>query len=97
MVTCRDAWWMAAIAGVSVGMASRMVRGGAGAVVGAAVGGALVLEVVVYGASGMFMLALMPTVWAPVAVPVWGRAFLSMPSWSGRASGAGNFIVREVF
>ncbi|WP_186831851.1 hypothetical protein [Streptomyces sp. ISID311] len=57
----------------------------------------------------MFMLALMAVVLVlllaavavPVslwgAVPVWGRAFLSMPSWSGRASGAGNFIVRGVF
>ncbi|MEV5484100.1 MULTISPECIES: hypothetical protein [Streptomyces] len=55
----------------------------------------------------MFMLALMAVVlvlllaavavslWG--AVPVWGRAFLSMSSWSGRASGAGNFIVRGVF
>ncbi|MEX2975246.1 hypothetical protein [Streptomyces sp. C184] len=57
----------------------------------------------------MFMLALMAVVLVlllaavavPVslwgAVPVWGRAFLSMSSWSGRASGAGNFIVRGVF
>ncbi|MFD9207371.1 hypothetical protein ACFVZM_13985 [Streptomyces sioyaensis] len=54
----------------------------------------------------MFMLALMLVVWAlaaavavslGVAVPVWGRAFLSMPSWSVRASEAGNFIVRGVF